>query len=260
MKKYLTEVLLITKTTNLQDFKDWLHYHLDVINFQHAHIMDNESQVDIKMICDSYGDRVSYEKIIGLPCQYDNYNRYINNESKAWWVLPIDDDEYLWMKNYNNVNDMIMDYSEKWPDMNKLSIRWKNMFPDDPHAKRENKSLMEFCKNDNPVWAELFDGGNKPVKTFVKTTIPVNHTIKIGNQTHNPITDGSKSYMCNGDRLYGNWYYGSGDDDLKLLHYQYKSEDEWNWKCLNRIAGGTDGHLYGGLIYKRFYGISEKMK
>lgn len=258
MKSKFTEVIVLTKSYNLQDFKDWLHWHLDIIGFDHCHVFDNESSVDIKSICDSYGDRVSYELIKGLPLQYDNYNRYINNESQAWWVLPIDDDEYLWMKNFTNVNDMIMFYQDKWPDMNKLSIRWKNMFPDDPHAKRENKSLMEFCKNDNQTWADLFDGGNKPVKTFVKTTNKVNHSIDLSNQTHNPITDGSKSYICNGDRLFGNWYYGTNDDDLKILHYQFKSEDEWNWKCLNRKPGcTTDKFTY---TYKQFYGIADKMR
>lgn len=257
MKTKFTEVIVLTKSYNLQDFKDWLHWHLDVIGFDCCHVFDNESTVDIKSVCDSYGDRVTYELIKGLPYQYDNYNRYINNESPAWWVLPIDDDEYLWMKNFTNVNEMIMYYQNQWKDMNKLSIRWKNMFPDDPHAKR-NTSLMEFCKNDNPQWAELFDGGNKPVKTFVKTTNKVNHSIELSNQTHNPITDGSKSYLCNGDRLFGNWYYGTTDDDLKILHYQFKSEDEWNWKCLNRIPGSiTDKFTYN---YRRFYGIADKMK
>ena len=82
----------------------------------------------------------------------------------------IHDDEYLYMKNFNDVNDMILYYQDKWEDMNKLSIRWKNMFPENANDERGEKSLLEFCTNSNEKWAKLFDGGNKPIKTFVKTT------------------------------------------------------------------------------------------
>jgi len=256
MKTKLTEVVLLTKTYNLQDFKNWIHWHLDVIGFDCCHVFDNESTADIKSVCDSYGDRVTYEFVKGFPAQYDLYNRYINNESPAWWVLPIDDDEYLWMKNFKNVNDMILFYQDKWQDMTKFSIRWLNMFPKDPLSDRGAKSLMEFNTEANEIWAELFDGGNKPVKTFVKTVCKVNHSIELGNQTHNPITDGSKSYMCNGDRLEGNWYYGTGDDDVKLLHFQFKSNKEWNDKVNTRFEAGT------GNSYKRYLerNVVERMK
>lgn len=55
-KCYLTEVVLLTKSYNLQDFEDWMHWHLDIIGFEHCHVFDNESSVDIKSACDSYGD------------------------------------------------------------------------------------------------------------------------------------------------------------------------------------------------------------
>lgn len=235
-KCYLTEVVLLTKSYNLQDFKDWMHWHLDMIGFGHCHVFDNESSVDIKSVCDSYGDKVTYELVKGWPNQYALYNRYINNESPAWWVLPIDDDEFLWMKNFTNVNDMILFYQSKWKDMSKLSIRWKNMFPKDPLADRGNKSLMEFNTEDNEKWANLFDGGNKPVKTFVKSCCVLYD--ERSSQTHNPITrNNAYSYLCNGERLKGNWYRGPNTDlEVKLLHFQYKSAKEWTWKCKNRLA------------------------
>lgn len=254
-KCYLTEVVLLTKSYNLQDFKDWLHWHLDIIGFDHCHVFDNESLVDIKSVCDSYGDKVTYELVKGWPNQYALYNRYINNESPAWWVLPIDDDEYLWMKDFTNVNDMILFYQDKWKDMTKLSIRWKNMFPKDPLADRGNKSLIEFNSEENEKWANLFDGGNKPVKTFVNTRHKFNYSVA-NRQTHNPIDD-RKSYLCNGDRLVGNWYYGSGDNELKLLHFQFKSNKEWQWKCENRRRVS----MKDSIGYNKFRkNIVEKMK
>ena len=256
-KNKLTQIILLTKSYNLQDFKDWLHWHLDIIGFDCCHIFDNESSVDIKSVCDSYGDRVTYELVKEWPNQYALYNRYINNESPAWWVLPIDDDEYLWMKNFDKVNDMIMFYQDKWKDMTKLSIRWQNMFPKDPLAERGNKSLMDFCTEANEKWAELFDGSNIAVKTFVKTTIPVNHCVINGKAfTHNPLS-GGKSYLCNGERMEANLYFGpKTDDEIKILHFQYKSKKEWIWKCNNKIdAGGKRGYYN-----KRYINNWEKMK
>lgn len=233
--QYISEVILLTKTYNIQDFIDWMHYHLDVIKFDHCLVLDNESTVDIKSVCEKYGDRVEYIKVTGWARQYLLYNKYVN-ESNAFWVLPIDDDEYLWMKNFESVNEMLIHYNRKFPDMCKLSIRWKNMFPEDPLAERGEKSLQEFCTNSNENWANLFDGGNKPVKTFVKNTGAVLYN-ELSNETHNPIHLGAPSYMCNGERLRGNWYFGPDtDDDIKILHYQYKSAKEWVWKCRNRLA------------------------
>ena len=50
-KKFFTEVVLLTKSYNLQDFKDWMHWHMDIIGFQRCHVFDNESSVDIKSEC-----------------------------------------------------------------------------------------------------------------------------------------------------------------------------------------------------------------
>lgn len=235
MKTKLTEAILLTKTYNLQDFKDWLHWHLNIVKFDCVHVFDNESSVDIKSVCDTYGDKITYELVKGWVRQYDLYNRYINSQCRAFWVLPIDDDEFLYMKNFDNVNDMIMHYQNKWPDMNKFSIRWQNMFPKNPLDERGNKSLMEFNTEISEKWANLFDGGNKPVKTFVKSC-NVLYDERTG-QTHNPIACNKMSYLCNGERLKGNWYYGPDTDvDVKLLHFQFKSAKEWFWKCKNRLA------------------------
>lgn len=253
MKKFFTEVVVLTKSYNIFDFKDWLDYHLNELKFDHCHVFDNESFVDVEKLCSSFQEKITYEKIIGWPNQYALYNRYLNNETRAEWVLTIDDDEFLWMKNFKHVNDMIYHYQQKWPDMVKLSVRWKSMFPNNPNEERKT-SLMDFCKNDNEKLADLFPGGNKPVKTFVKTDSKIEFSILKQNQTHNPIVDGKPSYMCNGEKFFGNWFYGPyTDNELRLLHYQYKSKKEWEWKCLNRISASDK------TTYKKFINIPEKM-
>ncbi len=252
-KIYLTEILLLIKCRNPKDFIDWIEYHLK-LKFNHIVVLDNESPFDIKSICEKYN--LEYHYIEGFPNQYKLYNEYVNN-SKSWWVLPIDDDEYLYMKNFNDVNDMILYYQDKWEDMNKLSIRWKNMFPENANDERGEKSLLEFCTNSNEKWAKLFDGGNKPIKTFVKTTQKIFYDLP-NKHTHVPVTTETKddAYMCNGERINCNWYFGPDtDDDLKILHFQYKSKDEWIWKCKNRkrvsMVDKIGYNLHRADIYKK---------
>ena len=236
-KQYFSEAILLTKTYNINDFSDWLEYHLSDIKFHHIHVFYNESPANIKQVCDKYRDRVSYQLVKGWVNQYSLYNTYVNTTSKSWWCLPIDDDEYLWMKNFDDVNKCLLHYSRMFTDITKLSIRWKNMFPINPLSMRGNKSLRDFNTISNETWANLFVGGNKPVKTFVLNTGSVEYSEAKGNQTHNPINGGIPSYLCNGQRLVGNWYYGPNtDDDLKILHYQYKSAAEWIWKCRHRLT------------------------
>lgn len=169
-KKYFSEILLLTKCRNKKDFIDWIEYHLN-IGFDNIVVIDNESEVEIKSVCEQYG--LEYHYIEGFPDQYARYNEYVNS-SKSLWVLPIDDDEYLYMRDFTNVNDMLKHFQEKFPDMNKLAIRWKNMFPKNPYLKRGDMSLMDFCTESDEDMAKLFKAGNEPVKN-----IRQNHTTDI---------------------------------------------------------------------------------
>lgn len=269
-KNKLSEVVLLTKSYNLQDFKDWLHWHLDIIGFDCCHIFDNESWVDIKSICDSYGDRVTYELITGWPNQYTLYNKYINNKSSAWWVLPIDDDEFLYIgdKFHNNVNEMILTLQDKWPDIKKFSIGWRNMFPLE-YTEKRTKSLIEnatgwsdfVCKQLYPIWRQ----DNRWVKTFVKTTatwywgMPHNGG---HNPTYNCTNNNVGSYLINGKKIYDDWINPPcACDDLFIAHFQYKSNIEWIMKCRERkSAANKTFNKNKPKIYKTIYKYSRFFK
>lgn len=270
-KKYLTEVVLLTKSYNIQDFKDWMRWHLEIIGFDHCHIFDNESTVDIKSVCDSYGDKVTYEKIVGWPNQYSLYNRYINNESPAWWVLPIDDDEFLYIsdKYDNNVDKMILIMQKKYPSMKKLSIGWRNMFPEE-YTKTRTKSLIEnarawsneVCESMFKIWRQ----DNRWMKTFVKTTSKfywgLSEDKSISNGGHNPIAindKGCKSYFENGTlsttpTVDYQMPKMRDDSNLCVCHYQFKSDDEWQMKCTKRISAANKSfNKNKPLVYKKLY-------
>ena len=265
-KQYLTEVVLLTKTYFLQDFKDWLHWHLDVVKFDHCHVFDNESFVDVKSVCDSYGDKVSYEKIIGWPDQYKLYARYINNESPAWWVLPIDDDEYLYVSDkYENNIDKFITENEfiKVNHVNKLCIGWRNLFPEKFIEKRQNVHAVLNATGWSDEACNIWQNGNEPVKTMVKTVNKYEWADKdFKHKTHNPFTIGKdeKSYTLNGEEIEHckQAQPTKGTENLILYHYQYKSNEEWIYKCKYRRSPGAK-HFFKNYptVYSQLYNVSK---
>ena len=249
-KKFFTEVVLLTKSYNLQDFKDWMHWHMDIIGFQRCHVFDNESSVDIKSECQKYGDRVTYELVNGWPNQYALYNRYINNESPAWWVLPIDDDEFLYVsdKYKNNINVALLALQKKYPDMVKLSMSWKNMFPLE-FTKTRTKSLIENAigwsdKASEALFKE-WRQDNRWIKTFANTMYQW-YWGKPYNGGHNPSVQGSNerlvSFMADGtlvENCADSVYPPKTNIDMFVAHYQFKSDDEWRNKCTTRKSAAN---------------------
>ena len=266
-KTKLTEVVLLTKSYNLQDFKDWMHWHLDIIGFDCCHVFDNESSVDIKSVCDSYGDRVTYELVKGWPNQYALYNRYINNESPAWWVLPIDDDEFLYISDkYNNdVDDLMLNVFEEHKDWNKLCVGWRNLFPKEFTEERTNEHLILNATGWSDQASMIWQVGNLPVKTFVKTTQKYEWSDRIGHSTHDPLVNGR---YAPGKTLYGievrnSWQVRPTPDnsDVILYHYQFRCNREWKYKCTKRISAGSKSFDKNKPeLYKKLYsnsGINE---
>lgn len=264
-KKFFTEVVLLTKSYNLQDFKDWLHWHMDIIGFQRCHVFDNESSVDIKSECQKYGDRVTYELVKGWPNQYALYNRYINNESPAWWVLPIDDDEFLYVsdKYKNNINVALLALQKKYPDMVKLSMSWKNMFPLE-FTKTRTKSLIENATGWSDKASEALFNKWRQDNRWVKTCVNTIYTWFWGkpfNGGHNPSVSETNekiaSYMCDGSTILACADFikpPKSNLDLFVAHYQFKSDDEWQMKCTKRISAANKSfNKNHPEVYKELY-------
>lgn len=244
-KKFFTEVVLLTKSYNLQDFKDWMRWHMDIIGFQRCHVFDNESSVDIKSECQKYGDRVTYELVNGWPNQYALYNRYINNESPAWWVLPIDDDEFLYVsdKYKHNVNRFMLDNAKKHPDWCKVCVGWRNMFPEKFAEHRVNAHLILNATGWSNEASACFQVGNLPVKTFVNTVYQYDWADRNKqHRTHNPFVVGQDmpGFTMNNEPIHGSWQKSPtrGTEDIILYHYQFKCNSEWLMKCAKRISPG----------------------
>ena len=238
--KFKTEAILLTKYSNPDDLIEWLEHHISKVKFDHIHVFDNESNYDVKAVCDMYGERVSYQKVYGQARQYRLYNAYINDLSSAEWVMPIDDDEYLDIGDFNSVYDAIQYYNNKLPHMMILGVRWKHLFPKKFHTEREGK-VLDYCTEENPTLAKSFMHlGDTTVKCIVKRygNVHYEETWETPGSGHVPkhscffgavMCDGRAAFKCGipncPDHL--------EDERIRLLHCRYKGYSEWMAKYCN---------------------------
>ncbi len=260
--QYFSEIFLLTKTYNLQDLKDWLRWHLEVIGFDHVVLFDNESEEDVESLCKDFGDKVEYHKREGIPWQYELYNEYINAHIKSRWVLPIDDDEFVYVSEryHHRVNEALQSLEAQYPEMNKLCIGWLNLFPE-KFLKQRTSGLIENATGYSHEAVKIWRQGDLPVKTFCKMTQHYEWANRSGlYKKHNPFTVGHEeevSYLCDGQPLMGSRQETptSPESDLFVAHYQFKSDQEWRWKCVNRKAPSNPKVLinhpdYYGRLYR----------
>lgn len=231
--RYRTEAMLLTKHLNPDDLKEWLEWHINGCGFDRIHIFDNESDYDVRRVCEPFGERVTYELIEGHPRQYRLYDDYVNWKSQAEWIVPIDDDEYLDIGEFNNVSDAIRYYEEKFPHLGMLAVRWKHLFPKDFHEERTG-CVLEYCTEEDPELARKFMHlGDNTVKTFVKRNGPVHYEETWENPAGGHVPKHKCFYgalTCDGKTVVGCGI-GAGktidDERIRILHCRYKGPDEW---------------------------------
>jgi len=233
---YKSEAILITKYSNPKDLEEWLDWHLDKVKFDHVHIFDNESGYDISSVAKKYGDKVSIDTVVGHPRQYKLYDWYIERQSKAEWIMPIDDDEYLDITDFGSINEAIEYYSKKL-DTNMIAVRWKHLFPEKFHSERNGK-VLDYCTKEDFKLAEKFSRlGDCGVKTIVRRFGKIHYQ-----ETHENPAGGHvpQHGMCNfAKAVDGRIVRGCGitgykptleDERIRLLHCRYKGYSEYTRK------------------------------
>lgn len=231
---YRTEAMLLTKHLNPADLKEWLNWHIFKCGFEHIHIFDNESPYDVRKVCNEYGDKVTYELVDGHPRQYRLYDTYINYRSRAEWIMPIDDDEYLDLGEFKNISDAISYYEGKIPQLGMLAIRWKHLFPKDLKKERTG-SVLEYCTEENPELAKKFMRlGDRTIKTLVRHTGPVHYeeTWETTSGGHIPKNKCCiYAQTCDGKPVFGCGVSENNlpihDERIRLLHCRYKGPSDW---------------------------------
>lgn len=233
---YNTEAILLTKYLNENDLREWLDHHLNVCKFEHIVVYDNESDYDVEAICKEYAN-VDYEFVDGVPRQYKVYDEHFK-KSKAKWIMPIDDDEYLqFSSEFNTIYEAICYYENKFPHMNMLAVRWKHLFPKTFHSERIGK-VLDYCTEENPKLAETFMHlGDKTVKTIVKNYGEIHYEETKENPAGGHVPKNSTylgGVLFNGDAVIGCGVKeiptDTSDEKIRLFHCRYKGYSEYTNK------------------------------
>ena len=232
--KYKTEAMLLTKYLNPDDLREWLDHHLNVCKFDRIHVFDNESSYDVKSICAEYGDRVTYELIEGQAYQYRLYDSYIECRSNAEWIMPLDDDEYLDIGDFDSIYDGIMYYRNKFPHMDMLAIRWKHLFPKKFKEERTGK-VLDYCTEENPELAKKFMWlGDGTVKTVVRRYGKIHYEETWENPCGGHVPKNSVfmgALLCDGRNIQGvgipNCPYALDDERMRIIHCRYKGPSDY---------------------------------
>ena len=228
-----TEAMLLTKHLNPDDLEEWLEWHLEKVGFDRVHVFDNESDYDVRGICDAYGRRVSYELVEGHPRQYRLYDEYVNWRSRAEWIMPVDDDEFLDIGDFRNVAEAVDYYDAKFPHLDVLAIRWKHLFPKEFRRARPGR-VLDYCTQENPELAcKYMKLGDRTVKCIVRRTGPVHYEETWENPAGGHVPKHSCFYgalTCGGDMVLGCGVQEGTvieDERLRLLHCRYKGPADW---------------------------------
>lgn len=244
INNYNTEAICLTKYTNEADMREWLEWHLNRCHFNHIHIIDNESNYDLKSLCEEYKDKISYEFVTGIPRQYLLYNDYINNRSNADWVIPIDDDEYFEFSNeFNSVNEVLNYYENKFPNLQMLAVRWKHLFPKKFHSERIGK-VLDYCTEQHLTIASSFQMiGDLGIKTFVKRTGKIHYEETSENlgRGHVPIHEKTTGAIAfDGTTIIKNCFNDLpkdiSDEKMRLIHCRYKGYSDYIKKYIENTA------------------------
>ena len=270
--------LLITNNINTYDIFVWCYFHLNIIHFDRIILIDNTEHGLHRNLQKIFGYKIEYKHQPGTIYQNEIYNTYTNN-TNIKWLLPIDDDEYLYIsEKYNNDINVFIKEQQKLNPCDKYAFKWHIMFSKQPMKTRNfTASILELFKysfknvpdkiyNDKHVryafpfvktlvntelkHLYLNDNGNKKhfaIADFMSNVYPEenltfakNIFFDIVGSVHNPITYKNNqfvfAYNPETDQYYNGMYSEFSFDettDACLYHFKYRTEDEYNYKCIN---------------------------
>lgn len=246
---YKTEAMLLTRHLNPADLDEWLDWHLNRCKFDRIHIFDNESPYDIKSVIGKYGEKITYELVEGAPRQYRLYDRYVNYQSNAEWIMPIDDDEYLDIGKFNSIYSAVLYYRNKFPHMDMLGVRWKHLFPKELLSERNGK-VLDYCTEMNPELAMSFTSlGDGGIKTIVRRCGAIHYEETWENPAGGHVPKNSVflgALLCNGVNIRGcgvpQYAFTDmlEDEGIRLLHCRYKGLSHYKEKMSKGARSVSD--------------------
>jgi predicted MPP superfamily phosphohydrolase len=200
------KVALVCIAKNEEHYIDeWIDYHIK-LGFDDVFIYQN----DWRYIINNSNVHITY--LDGLDKQWEAYNSFLQKNKEQYdWVAFFDVDEFLVLKQDNNVKNFLKNYS----DYNAIGISW-----------------VFFGNNNHTDIKDNYSQINRFTKRQIK---PDNHVKCIINTKHNLVMD-----IHNPNTTWVNVHkeINSGpfsrkptDDIAQLNHYYCKTIEEFKRKC-----------------------------
>lgn len=234
------------------DFLEWVNHHLH-LGINHIYVYDNGCFCNIEQLCKSFNN-ITYEKVEGHPCQYDVYNDVIHNKSKATYIMPVDDDEYLSIDTeFSSIQDALEYYEKQLGTIDCLGIHYKYMFPKSFNSERIG-SILEYCNLQDDYTASRFSAfGNNVIKCLVRrevfdTYVSADVSIE-ANHIPKTITLKHKALLCNGQLTLSQYASCFENDKIRLIHCPFTGLTNYMRKRQDRY---TVSHTNNTKRYSHF--------
>jgi hypothetical protein len=219
------ELASMIKSNRPDDLKEWANYYL-ALGYDRITIYDNESPFSIKDLFSGYKNIEvrpvkSYENFTAFAAYlYDETSKEKRGQTE--WLSFFDNDEYLWLKNSNNIHDILKD------EFLVLCFYWK--FISLPNIIESRKSTTIDTFN--------YTSMNTPCsnRAHVKSTVNLNkcHDLK-WHSVHWPVAN-SQNIGCTVDGVSVGFEHTPITDNFYdnqsalLYHYFYQSYEDWLFK------------------------------
>jgi len=198
--------------------EEFVKFHL-ALGFSHIFIYDNEDIPTYREILKNYSDHLI--TVIHYPTKYQQMNAYyhfINNilfNSNITHVACIDVDEFIVLKQHNNIKDFIKEFIVG--DCQGIGMNWR-FFGSSGHteAKTEEPLTKRFtlCQKD----------GNVHIKTLFKKDNFVRF-----NTMHDVILSNGYIKNTNGQIINGPFNHNVDLSYIQLNHYKCKTLEEFKY-------------------------------
>jgi len=241
------KISIMTNIKDELDLQEWICYYIYILKFDYIFIYDNGSENSVHDLVNKYFQGIK-EKIYVIyfpgpqikPKARLHYNK--NYLHLSGWTLFIDGDEYLCLKEHEDIHEFIN--QDIFIGVEQISINWLFMGTNGLLKIDKSKLVIEKfteiipCKVQNSFYKVLVRN-----KSIIKDNYTCPHYLITKN---NYITDVLKNKVplnCfNKSEIVYNTI---------IFHYHYKSKEEWEYKCdiVRNNFGSDDGNMN---IVKRY--------
>lgn len=216
--------------------QEWVDYHIK-LGVGHFYLYDNDEEQP-HSLPEKYREKVTFIPHHGPVQQMICYNYFIfDYRGKHEWAAFIDVDEFIVLKQHDNIKDFLGDY----PHVNALALNWVLFGSSGLECKDERGVLQRFVMRQRGV--------NPHVKVICRLSqtiaMPMCHTVRLRR---------GETRDCKGNIVH-NEFNPLGDDSIACLnHYFTKSKQEFHEKC---ARGRADLHIPRSVHEFHTYDLNE---